>query len=73
MRHDFRNRYCTHWWSFSRFLPIVVDVETGGFDNRRDALLELAMVVLRIDEKGELRRYRTYNWHIEPFLMLIWT
>ncbi|WP_020559855.1 ribonuclease T [Thiofilum flexile] len=52
---------------FRGFLPIVVDVETGGFDNRRDALLELAMVVLRIDEKGELRRYRTYNWHIEPF------
>ena len=52
---------------FRGFLPIVVDVETGGFDNRRDALLELAMVILRIDEKGELRRYRTYNWHIEPF------
>ncbi|MEN9434546.1 MAG: ribonuclease [Pseudomonadota bacterium] len=52
---------------FRGFLPIVIDVETGGFDNRRDALLELAAVILRIDEKGELHRYRTYNWHIEPF------
>ena len=52
---------------FRGFLPVVVDVETGGFDCRRDALLELAAVILRIDEKGELSRYRTFNWHIEPF------
>lgn len=37
---------------FRGFLPVVVDVETGGFDCRRDALLELAAVILRIDEKG---------------------
>lgn len=52
---------------FRGFLPVVVDVETGGFDYRRDALLELAAVILRMDEKGELSRYRTFNWHIEPF------
>ena len=52
---------------FRGFLPVVVDVETGGFDHRKDALLELAAVVLRIDEKGELSRHRTYSWHIEPF------
>ncbi len=52
---------------FRGFLPIVVDVETGGFDNRKDALLELAAVILRIDEKGEISRHRTYSWHVEPF------
>jgi ribonuclease T len=52
---------------FRGFLPVVVDVETGGFDCRKDALLELAAVILRIDEKGELSRHRTFNWHIEPF------
>ncbi|HPE61748.1 MAG: ribonuclease T [Thiothrix sp.] len=52
---------------FRGFLPIVIDVETGGFDHRRDALLELAAVILRVDEKGGLSRSRTYNWHIEPF------
>lgn len=52
---------------FRGFLPVVVDVETGGFDNRKDALLELAATLLRIDEKGEISRHRTYSWHIEPF------
>ncbi|MEZ5449143.1 MAG: ribonuclease T [Thiolinea sp.] len=52
---------------FRGFLPVVVDVETGGFDSRKDALLELAAVILRIDEKGELSRHRTHSWHIEPF------
>ncbi|MEZ5537991.1 MAG: ribonuclease T [Thiolinea sp.] len=52
---------------FRGFLPVVVDVETGGFDCRRDALLEVAAVILRIDEKGELSRHRTHSWHIEPF------
>lgn len=52
---------------FRGFLPVVVDVETGGFNFRKDALLEVAAVILRIDEKGELSRHRTYHWHIEPF------
>ena len=52
---------------FRGFLPVVVDVETGGFDCRKDALLEVAAVILRIDEKGELSRHRTFSWHIEPF------
>ncbi len=52
---------------FRGFLPVVVDVETGGFNFRKDALLEVAAVLLRIDEKGELSRYRTHSWHIEPF------
>lgn len=52
---------------FRGFLPVVIDVETGGFNSRKDALLEIAAVVLRMDEKGELRRHRTYQWHVEPF------
>jgi ribonuclease T len=52
---------------FRSFLPVVIDVETGGFNNTTDALLEVAAVVLRIDEKGELSRHRTYSWHLEPF------
>lgn len=52
---------------FRGFLPVVVDVETGGFNYRKDALLEVAATILRIDEKGELSRHRTHSWHIEPF------
>lgn len=40
---------------FRGFLPVVVDVETGGFNKEKDALLEIAAVTLRMDEKGELR------------------
>ena len=34
---------------FRGFLPVVVDVETGGFDCGKHALLEIAAVTLRFD------------------------
>src|SRR5690349_2637481 len=37
---------------FRGFLPVVVDIETGGFDSERDALLEIAAVIVRMDEHG---------------------
>ncbi|MCK5726565.1 MAG: ribonuclease T [Thiotrichaceae bacterium] len=52
---------------FRGFLPVVIDMETGGFNKETDALLEVAAVILRIDEKGELTRHRTFTWHIAPF------
>ncbi len=39
---------------FRGFLPVVVDVETGGFDHRQHALLEIAAVTLTMDEGGML-------------------
>ena len=33
---------------FRGFLPVVVDVETGGFNAATDALLEIAAVILTI-------------------------
>jgi len=52
---------------FRGFLPIIVDVETGGFNAKTDALLEIAAVSLRMDESGELHRHDTLNFHVEPF------
>jgi ribonuclease T len=52
---------------FRSYLPVVIDVETGGFNHHTDALLEVAVVFLRGDEKGTLTRYKSHNWHIEPF------
>ena len=52
---------------FRSYLPIVVDVETGGFNHETDALLEVAAVILSGDEKHELSRKKTYTWHINPF------
>jgi ribonuclease T len=52
---------------FRGFLPVVVDVETGGFHPHSDALLELAAVMLRIDPEGWLRPDSMHAFHIEPF------
>lgn len=51
---------------FRGFLPVVVDVETGGFDARRDALLEIAAVFLELDDSG-WRRGDTLAHHVTPF------
>ncbi len=52
---------------FRGFLPVVVDVETGGFDPQRHALLEIAAVVLEMDSAGLLHRGPTHTTHVEPF------
>lgn len=52
---------------FRGFLPVVVDVETGGFNARTDALLEIAAVTLRLDADGRLLRDATHAWHVMPF------
>lgn len=52
---------------FRGFLPVVVDVETGGFNAHTDALLEIAAVTLRMDEAGDLHRFETHSYHVKPF------
>ena len=52
---------------FRGFLPVVVDVETGGFNARTDALLEIAAVLLKFDDQGKLRRDETFRYHVKPF------
>lgn len=52
---------------FRGFLPVVVDVETGGFNANTDALLEIAAVLLELDDEGLLRRTETIRYHVKPF------
>jgi ribonuclease T len=52
---------------FRGFLPVVVDVETGGFNAQTDALLEIAAVLLDFDANGQLRRNETFRYHVKPF------
>lgn len=52
---------------FRGFYPVVVDVETGGFDADRDALLEIAAVLVDMDEHGRLHRAGTVSTHVAPF------
>jgi len=52
---------------FRGFLPVVVDVETGGFNAETDALLEIAAVLVEIQADGSLMRGETYRYHVQPF------
>ena len=52
---------------FRGFLPVVIDVETAGFNARRDALLEIAAVTLTMDAEGFISRKDTFSCHVEPF------
>ncbi len=52
---------------FRGFLPVVVDVETAGFNAKKDALLEVAAVTLEIDSRGYMRIDETIHCHVEPF------
>ncbi|MGB5410221.1 MAG: ribonuclease T [Woeseiaceae bacterium] len=52
---------------FRGFMPVVVDVETGGFNSKTDALLEIAAVLLNFDADGALKRGETIRYHVKPF------
>jgi ribonuclease T len=52
---------------FRGFLPVVIDVETGGFHSRTDALLEIAAVIIEVDAAGRVRRGATHAFHVQPF------
>jgi ribonuclease T len=52
---------------FRGFLPVVIDVETGGFNCKTDALLEIAAVLLEMDDEGLLKRAETIRYHVKPF------
>ena len=52
---------------FRGFLPVVIDVETGGFDCNTDALLEVAAIPILMNERDEIYPEGCYLADIEPF------
>lgn len=52
---------------FRGFLPVVVDVETGGFNPATDALLEIAVLPLTMDADGWIRPDEVTSTHVVPF------
>ena len=52
---------------FRGFYPVVVDVEKGGFNAATDALLEIAAVTLRVDERGLWTIDQSMTRHVQPF------
>ncbi len=52
---------------FRGYLPVVVDVETAGFEARTDALLEIAAIILDTDEEGNWSIKESINRYVDPF------
>jgi len=52
---------------FRGFLPVVVDVEAGGFNPATDALLEVAAVLLDFNSEGRLVQTATHAENVLPF------
>ena len=52
---------------FRGYLPVAIDVETGGFNAATDALLEIAAVLIDMDAEGVLTRGATHSFHVQPF------
>jgi|TARA_B100000497_G_C7408130_1_gene257667 ribonuclease T len=51
---------------FRKFLPVVVDLETGGFDSKKNAILEIAIQLID-EEDSRLVLGEPHRFHIEPF------
>ncbi|MDE5285936.1 MAG: exonuclease domain-containing protein, partial [Buchnera aphidicola] len=52
---------------FRTFYPVVIDIETAGFNPKTDAILEIAMITLKMDEMGWLHKEKTLHFHTKPF------
>ncbi|HDR1334938.1 TPA: ribonuclease T, partial [Pasteurella multocida] len=53
---------------FRGYFPVIIDVETAGFNAKTDALLELAAITVKMNEEGLLVPDQTCHFHIEPFV-----
>ncbi len=52
---------------FRGYLPVVIDVETGGFNPKTDALLEIAAVIIDMDDNGIVTPGQEIHRHVVPF------
>ena len=52
---------------FRGYLPVVIDVECGGFNAQTDAILEVAAVILGMDEHENLVQEATHFYRVKPF------
>ena len=52
---------------FRGYLPVIVDIETAGFSAKKNALLEIAAVIVEYDENSELQITERYTTHVVPF------
>ena len=52
---------------FRTYLPVVIDIETGGFNAKTDAILEISAVMLTMDKNSELVIDQSFFSRVIPF------
>ncbi len=52
---------------FRGYLPVIIDIETAGFNPKKNALLEIAAVIVELDSNGHLGLTERYSTHVIPF------
>jgi ribonuclease T len=52
---------------FRGYLPVIVDIETAGFDAKKNPLLEIAAVIVEFDQQHDLQITEHHSSHIIPF------
>ena len=52
---------------FRGYLPVIVDIETAGFNPKKNAMLEIAAVIVEINNHNQLEITERYTTHVVPF------
>jgi len=52
---------------FRGYLPVIIDIETAGFDPKKNPLLEIAAIIVERDQQGNLEITESHSSHIIPF------
>ena len=52
---------------FRGYFPVIIDVETAGFNSHTDALLEVAAITIKMDEAGQVTADQSFHEHVIPF------
>jgi ribonuclease T len=52
---------------FRGYLPVIIDIETSGFNPKKNALLEIAAVIVELNSSTDLEITERYSTHIVPF------
>jgi ribonuclease T len=52
---------------FRGYLPVIIDIETAGFNAKKNALLEIAAVIVELNSDYELHITEQYSAHVIPF------
>ena len=52
---------------FRGYLPVIVDVETAGFDPQKNALLEIGAYFIDLNENGSFVVSGSLHYNIKPF------